>query len=192
MKLSLIIAGLLVLGATARPAAADEPLEPPVTRKLTSGNRSCWAVTDAKRKVTTAYRAAGKAKPSGDGAAGSKQTKGKDVEIWQIPGWYRVAALSRDCAYLVTGYDGVNLLPVGFDRGTVMLTFYKNGKLLREVRLAELVPDLSKLRRTVSHVEWGRYIGVEKDHYYRVDTNDRGALLFDMTTGQLAAGRHSD
>jgi hypothetical protein len=81
---------------------ADEPPEPPQSRKIESRSCSCWAYTDAKAKVTSGVRAArhaaaDRAPPDG---------KGKPVELWSVAGWYRVAALSHDCGYLVTGYDG--------------------------------------------------------------------------------------
>jgi hypothetical protein len=169
--------GLSVLSV---PLHADEPPEPPHSRKIDSGSCSCWAYTDAKAKVTSGYRAV--RTPASPRAP---DAKGGRFELWRVPGWYRVAALSHDCDYLVTGYDGANLLPIAYERGTIMLAFHAHGRLVRQVRLDELVLDLSKLRRTESHWEWGYYGGVEKDHYYRVNTNDRGSILYDMATGQL-------
>jgi hypothetical protein len=58
------------------------------------------------------------------------------------------------------------------------------------MRLNELVLDLTTLRRTESHWEWGHYGGVEHGRFYRVHTNDRGALLFDMASGQLVKEQH--
>jgi len=46
----------------------------------------------------------------------------------------------------VTGYDGVNLLPENDSPETVMLSFCRNGIIIRRVTLAELVT----LKRAVS------------------------------------------
>jgi hypothetical protein len=148
-------------------ALADEPLEPPQSRRIVAPSGRCWVYTDAVRRSTTAY----------------VNDKGKARALWAISGWYRVAALASDCEHFVTGYDGVNLLPENFSRDTALLSFYRNGVLIRSVTLAELVKDMSKLERTVSHWSWGHYVGLEGGTRYRVVTVDRGQILFDMKTG---------
>lgn len=45
----------------------------------------------------------------------------------------------RQAGQLWTGYDGVNLLPLDYDPNTVLLSFYRGGKLIRQVRLQELM-----------------------------------------------------
>lgn len=157
-----------LLTSSAKPAIADEPLPSPRTRTISSGSKTCLAVSDAERGVTTAYRIA---------------PNGKKVEMWSVPGWYGVAALSANCEYLVTGYEGMNLIPVDFDRGLAMLAFYRGGKMIRQVRLDQIVRDLTKLQRTVSHFYWGNYLGVQGGYLFRVQTVDRGEVLFDMRTG---------
>lgn len=150
-------------------ARADEPLEPPQPRKIVASAGGCWAYTDPVAHATVAY----------------KRSRRKTIKLWEMPGWFRVAALAADCEHFVTGYDGVNLLPDRFDPKTAMLSFYEKGKLIRQVALDELVADLSKLRKTSSHWAWGNYLGVERRTLYRVETVDRGQLVFDMKTGTL-------
>jgi hypothetical protein len=165
--------GLVLLMFTAQACFADEPLEPAATHKILSSTQTCWAITDAMTHVTTAYR---------------KANAGKPVSLWSAPGWFRVAELSSDCRYLVTGYDGGNLIPAKADGELVMLSFYRDGKLIRRIRLKELICDGSKLDQTASHWSWGRYVGAEKDFFYRIETQDRGELVFDMRTGSVANG----
>jgi hypothetical protein len=165
-RLGLALAMMVVMMP---PVFADEPPEPAATHKIVSSSPTCWAVTDAKTHVTTAYRSA---------------EKGKSVKLWSAPGWFRVADLSRDCRYLVTGYDGGNLLPARADGELVMLNFYRDGKLIRRIRLKELICDRSQLDRTASHGAWGNYIGAEDDFFYRIETKDRGEIVFDMRTGK--------
>jgi hypothetical protein len=150
-------------------ANGDEPLEPPTARKIVAKSGGCWAYTDPVTKTTIGYR----------------RSKGRTIKLWELSGWFRVAALASDCDHFVTGYDGVNLLPEKFDPKTVMLSFYAKGKSIRQLALDELVSDLSKLRRTSSHWAWGNYLGVESGTRYRVETVDRGQLVFDMKTGVL-------
>jgi len=147
---------------------ADQPLDVPQSRKIQAPKGNCWAYTDAANKKTIAY----------------KRINGKKKQLWAIEGWYRVAALASDCKHFVTGYEGVNLLPEDYNPDTIMLSFYNGEKLIRQVALNELVKDLSKLQKTASHWSWGYYEGLERGMYYRVNTVDRGEIVFDMRTGQ--------
>lgn len=155
----------LVVSVTAH---SDQPLAVPETRRIPAPAGNCWVDTDAGDRATTAYR----------------RVRGTTRTLWSINGWYRVAALAADCEHFVTGYDGVNLLPENYSPDTVMLSFYRNGNIIRRVTLAELVTDLSRLKKTVSHWSWGHYIGLEQGTRYRVTTVDHGDILFDMTTGR--------
>jgi hypothetical protein len=116
-----VCAGLILLAAhwLAFRAQADEPPEPSTSRKIGSGSCSCWVYTDAEAKATTAYRAA-----EGAGSSdGHPKARSAPITLWRVPGWFAVAAVSRDCQYLVTGYPGANLLPSNYDRDTIMLSF---------------------------------------------------------------------
>jgi hypothetical protein len=152
---------------------ADQPLEVPQSRKIVAPSGKCWAYTDAASKTTTAY----------------KRIDGKKAKLWTISGWYRVAALASDCEHFVTGYEGVNLLPEDYSPEMIMLSFYRKGMLIRQVPLKELVEDLGKLERTASHWSWGYYMGLEHGNRYRVDTVDRGEIVFDMKTGRPLANK---
>ena len=158
---------LWLLGAGAFALMADQPLPAPSDQRIYSPNKRYYVFLNAKDKRGAAYRAATKSR------------------LWEIDGWFRVAALADDGVHFITGYDGVNLIPARYDPKTTMLTFYRHGKPFRSVSLEELVPDLSKLRRTASHLYWGYYAGFENG-LYRVDTVDRGSLFFDPKTGELA------
>jgi hypothetical protein len=79
--------GLLVVGSL----GADEPLPAPKTYTIYSHSKRFQAVLDAQRVVTTIYRlAVSKGEPP--------------AKVWEMPGWFRVAALADDGEHLVTGY----------------------------------------------------------------------------------------
>jgi len=170
-RLKRVLTRLILTMVATQSAFADEPPDPAATHKIVSSSQTCWAVTDAKTHVTTAYRNAQQDKP---------------VMLWSAPGWFRVADLSADCRYLVTGYDGGSLLPANADGELVMLSFYRDGKIIRRIRLKELICDWSQLDRTASHLAWGNYIGTEEGFFYRVETKDRGAVVFDVRTGNVS------
>lgn len=155
---------------TGLPLLADQPLSPPSDHRVYSPNKRFYVFLDAKKKWTTAYQATNKA------------------ELWDMSGWYRVAALADDGEHFITGYDGRNLIPVNYDPKMTMLAFHRNGVLFHSISLSELVPDLSKLQRTASHFYWGYYAGLEAG-LYRVETVDRGVLFFDPKTGKQSRKR---
>lgn len=164
---SILAASICAGSCMPEASRADQPLEVPQNRKIEAPSGNCWTYEDAANKTTTAY----------------KRINGKNTKLWAINGWYRVAAIASDCEHFVTGYEGVNLLPEDYSPDMVMLSFYSKGSLIRQVPLKELVKDLSKLEKTVSHWSWGHYIGLERGSYYRVKTVDRGEVVYDMKTG---------
>lgn len=125
---------------------------------------------DPERNLTSVYR---------------RRAGGMREMLWSMSGWFRVAALSNDGEYLVTGYDGVNLLPLDYKEDQIMLSFYDRGRLLRHVRLNELFTDFSKLVRTVSHYHWGEYLGLNENDHYVLELVDKRWLLFNVKTGQV-------
>ncbi len=153
---------------TAAPLGADEPLPAPELKTVCSKNGFFCAEMDPGRNVTTVYR---------------RRAGGVRDPLWSMPGWFRVASLSNDGEYLVTGFDGSNLLPLDYKKDQVMLSFYDRGRLLRQVRLNELVSDFSKLQKTVSHYQWGQYLGLNPEDHYVVELADKRWMLFDVRTG---------
>jgi hypothetical protein len=150
-------------------AFADEPLPMPTERSVcAAGGKFCVLMTPEAGGLTRAFRYEG----------------AKKTQIWEMRGWFRVAALADDGRHFVTGWDGMNLLPKNADARFVMISFWRDGKPLRDVRLGELIHDLKSLQRTVSHLRWGDYGGIGPDGRYRVTTVEKRTLEFDPATGQ--------
>jgi hypothetical protein len=161
-----------LLGTVAR---ADEPPIPPAPQRVCSRSGRFCARMDPTTWRTQVVRV------SPDGA---------ETPCWSMPGWFRVAALADDGEHLVVGDDGQGLLP-DYRRTQVVLTFFRRGVRVREVRLGEVVRHLWMLRRTASHWGWGRYRGIDEAGRYVLVTEDgllpwRGERLhrFDVTTGK--------
>jgi hypothetical protein len=166
---NVLAAGLLVL--LARGAHGDSPKAAPATYRVQSLNHLYSAELNHETGRTIVFEA----------RSGRK--------LWEIPGWYRVAALSNDGMHLVIGYDGSNLLNTGSTLDEVMLTFYRQGKKTGVVKLRELVPELSRLRKTASHLYWGEYLGFDERDRYRVKTVDGKVFLFDPGTAKIVGRR---
>jgi hypothetical protein len=152
------------------PAKADEPLARPEVRMVCSLNMLYCAELDPRPPYTTVFHIV-----YGD----------KRQEFWSMPGWFRMAALSSNGEYLMTGYDGIHLLPLDYRKDEPMLTFYHKGELIRVVRLKDIIFDFSKLKRTESHYYWGSYQGIDMMDRYIVETVEGYRFIFDMKKGNL-------
>jgi hypothetical protein len=106
-------------------------------------------------------------------------------KVWAKPGWNPVAFLSDDGEYLVTGYEGNNLLNHKHAPDEVMLTFFRRGAVIGSIRLNEIILDEKHLEVTDSGVFWGFYEGFLASHRLAVDTVEQRRLVYDVTTGAL-------
>ena len=162
----LLAAALL---ASVSAAFADAPLPPPSRLIQWTPNRRYVAVADPQGDAVTVYRAQG----------------AERLELWSIPGWQRSFFLADDGVHLVVCPSGLNLLPVEYRRSWNLLRFYERTRVVREWSLDQLIPDLTKSRRTASHYEWGHCAGFDSSGSFLVKTVDRGTLRFKPATGAL-------
>lgn len=174
-KATLLLLGCIVwipLWAFCKQLHADETLPPPQAKEVWSDNRRFFAAMDPKSMTTTVYRV---------------ETNGKRTEQWTMQGWFREAYLSSDGEHLIVGRDGGRLLPMDVTKEEPIIRFYVRGRLLNTVSLGELITNLSKLKRTASHYDWGRYVGFDpfdaKESFF-VETVEGTYPGFDITTGK--------
>ena len=148
---------------------ADAPLPQPEVKEVWSPNKKFCAVMDPTPTTTTIFRV---------------ENDGKRIKSWAMPGWFRVADLADDGEHLVVGNGGINLLPLNVTKDETMIEFFKRGKRIKTVMLGELLKDQSSLKRTVSHYQWGNYLGLDENGHYIVETVEERRLAFDVTTGK--------
>ena len=86
---------------------ADEPLELPVQKTVSSPDSSIIAISDPVLSTTKIIN-----------------NKTKKL-LWQIPGWHRWLFVANDGKHVVTGYGGINLIPRDYDK-------YNSNYLLEE------------------------------------------------------------
>ena len=94
----------------------------------------------------------------------------KSQTTLDMPGWFRVAQLSNDGNILVVGNPGNNLISRDYQEDDVLLTFYKHGLKIAKYTIKDLIVDLGQLKPTVSHYEWGEYLGFDEEGHYIVQT----------------------
>ena len=157
---------LLILLCCPLDLQADTPLPPPKRHEVESPSKKYIATVDPKTGVTVR-------------AAGSGKT------VWKAPKiWSRRAFLADDGEHLVTGYDGLNLIPVNYTRDLVLITFWRRGERIRDITVGELFPDTKVLVRTVSHYHWGGIQGIT-GRTLTVRRCDKKEVRFDITTGKV-------
>jgi hypothetical protein len=76
--------------------------------------------------------------------------------------------------------------PACYSPDMVMIQFVERGRIVREVTLHELMPDLSKMIKTASSWHWGDFSpGLNGRGEFVVKTVDYRELHFDVKTGRL-------
>jgi hypothetical protein len=155
---------LVAITMAAAVARGDMPLPPPSKVTVTSPNGGIRAVSDPK--------------------AGTRVEDAKlDKVLWSLIDWHRSLFVADDGKHLVTEYDGLNLIPTDFTDDLVLLTFWREGKKIREITVRDLFPDHRGLVRTASHYAWRLQVELDARGLLHVVLLDGKTLLFDVTTG---------
>jgi len=144
---------------------ADSPLAPPAIMSATSPDGSITAISDPAKSITKI-----------------EKTKTKKV-LWQIPGWHRWLFVANDGKHAVTGYGGMNLIPQSYDKKMILISFWREGKKLRDVSLEEIITKKSMLEKTVSHYHWGGIEKIDEKGRLVVKRADEKVLFYDVATG---------
>jgi len=84
--------------------------------------------------------------------------------------------------YFVGMYAGGSLLPTDATDDLVLMTLYRYGKPIREVKLKDIIEKKSQLIKTVSHLYWGDAIGFTKPNIFQVKRVDGKIFSFDLTS----------
>lgn len=111
---------------------------------------------------------------------------GRSTPVWSMEGAFSVAWLANDGEHFVAAYEGGHLLPQGYDRNQVMLSFTRRGKVINQIALSQLISDFSRLERVGSNYRWFRYWGLNTCAYLVLETVEQEELLLDVTTGRPA------
>jgi CpeT protein len=166
-------AGLSIsLALCARDARADTPLPPPRKYEAASPNKAVVAESDPATDMTTVFRV---------------RPDGTRERAWAMPGWYRAIHTADDGDHLVLGFDGLNLLPRPAPPTLVVLRFVRRGEITRALTLADVLPDLSVLRPTASHLLWREGEGFDASGQFLLATADGVKHTFDIDGRELDA-----
>jgi hypothetical protein len=162
------ILALLLAAAFAGPACADEPLPLPDAYSVCSPSGAfCARLTPEPPEIAV------------------HPADRPDAVLWSAPRYARTAHVADDGRHAVLGWDGLNLVPWPPRMGMTMLTFLRDGEVIREVPLRAIIGRAALTRqRTVSHAVWGYAPGIDAAGRLEVRPSEGEALYFDVTTGR--------
>ena len=138
--------------------ADTPPPQPRLQSTCSSSGRYC-AISDPEKGVTRI--ATGFSEPT----------------LWSIPGWHPLLLVSNDGESVVVVFDGENLVPLKVTLREPVLSFWRRGKLIRQVRLGDLYQDKSQLSRTLGHFSW----------LNDIELNSANQVVIKLVTGRTVA-----
>ncbi len=165
VMMAAIVCFFMILLLIALPVCSDAPLPLPAKHEVLSPNKRFRAELDPREGTKIISVESG-------------------TVLWKLPDWYRWAFLADDGEHFVTGYDGLNLIPLEYTRELVLITFWRKHKKIKEITVGDLFPDTGILQRTASHYHWGTIQGIDKDGHLQVERCDGTRFLFDIKTGE--------
>ncbi len=140
---------------------ADERLPEPEQKEACSENGIFCAIADPETDTTTLY----------------ELMDGNKTKLWTITHWVRFFSVSNE-GVLIEKFEGANLLPLNYKEDKPMIIFYKDGNVLNQVLLNEIIQDFSKLQRTISHYAWGNFLRTDSDGTVWIETVEGKTLSF--------------
>ncbi len=166
---SLVWSFLLALSVAARFLLADSPLPPPAKYTVCSPNQAFCAVADPSVQTVSIV------------------ARGATTPIWSLKPWHRQVFLANDGDHLVIGPDGLNLIPLNTKLTDPLLVFMNRKAVVTVVSVGDLFASLSLLRRTASHYDWGRVVGVSARDQLVVQLANGKRMAFDVSSGLVEA-----
>ena len=146
---------------------ADKPLPPPARVTACSSDQAFCAIAD----------------PSGPSL--SVFSRGGSVPIWSLPAWHRQFYLQMTATTSSSARGLKPALPLDTKLSDPLLVFMIRKAMVRVVAVGELFPDLSSLRRTASHLEWGKVVGISRRDQLIVELVGGRRVAYSMVTGRL-------
>lgn len=152
------------------------PLNPAASeiKQIWSRNKEFVADVSLDRKITKV----GKVEWQGN--------IGRTKWLWSMEGTFQVGWLSDDGEYFIAGNEGLNFLPINYNKDQVMFSFFKQGRLINQIRLNQLITDFTRLQKATSNYRWAKYFGLNTCGYLAVETIEGRRILLDVTTGRPA------
>jgi hypothetical protein len=110
---------------------------------------------------------------------------GRKEAFWSMEGDFRQGWITDDGEYFVGCSEYLSFLPLNFNRDLTILSFFKHGSLIAQVRLDQLITDFSRIEKRGSQYRWCKYIGLNECGFVALKTTEDKKILLDVTTGKI-------
>ncbi len=189
MRLLRVCLSLMLSCAVHAPhvAHADEEMAPRARMFASADGGASFAMLPPERNALEGMSGSG-----GRGIAYVLRKDGTLKELYRTTGWYAFELfISADGKYLVR-FGGWHRGRVP-DKDDLAVAFHRDGKLVKQYRVTDLVKDPSKVRATVSHYFWRPDEGgdgpkpelADWDKSFTLQTVDGWEYVFDLPTGAI-------
>lgn len=103
-----------------------------------------------------------------------------------MPHFYNIIALSDDGMKLVGSFDRGQTVadPKKISEDTALLSFYKEGKLIKEIRFKDLFPNKKIILENGNFFNWGAMIGFNNDGFLEAQIEGK-TVIYDAETGNV-------
>lgn len=100
--------------------------------------------------------------------------------LWQIKKYVRYAYVSNDGQYLAAMYGGGNLVPFNYDPDLILVALYRNGRLIKEIKIKDVVSSRSEMEVTTSHFDWGDAVGFVDLNNFELKRRDGKVFRYNL------------
>jgi hypothetical protein len=100
--------------------------------------------------------------------------------LWQINRYVKFSYVSNDGQYLAAMYGGGNLIPVDFDEGLILVTLFRSGKVIKEIKLGDVISSKTQLELTSSHYYWGDALGFTDSSKFEIKRRDGKVISYEL------------
>ena len=103
--------------------------------------------------------------------------------MWSAEACFEEVWVANDGQHIIGATYAESALPSNYTKEETIFSFLKNGKSIGDIRLNEIVSDLSKLEKTQLGLRWGTLKGFNEAGYLVAETVENQIVMLDPTTG---------
>ena len=176
LGLSLLIVGQIPL-AFAQPTLVEPAFEIPVSKlplkTFHSKNQKFTAIVCPDDKNIFVF------KVNWHGNVGRREK----IPMWSTEACFEEVWVANDGQHIIGATYAEGALPSNCTKEEIIFSFFKNGKSIGDIRLNEMIGDLSKLEKTQLGLRWGNLKGFNEAGYLVAETVENQMLMLDPTAG---------
>lgn len=105
----------------------------------------------------------------------------ENKKLWEINTYVKYSYVSNDGEYFAALYGGGNLIPIEYDGNLVLVTLFRNGKSIREIKIGDVISNKAQMELTSSHYYWGDAMGFVGSKRFDIKRADGRIFSFALT-----------